>query len=527
MAAAPNGNGNTAARQPSRSPSIVSILNNPNDQPQHYTDYTDYFGTTTATGEGVFQRATSPTPATAPGAAAPTRTSHKRPRTAGSPSAPSTTSSPTRPTTSGGGGGAETVSERAAEDAEGSMEPPTSRIRRSSSTASIPGPAGSVSDVRARPSSSSGAGDGTGAAARRTSVSPLTVTPPPPPPPAPAAVPSTSSSSSAAATTPVSSALSAARNQPAPPPPRPGPPPPPPAPAASPSQPSSSTAPPSAASAPPPIRKIPSSVLPLEPSIFNVSPIDEFTREVADWIWGFTQGLEWDKVEIEAKIGLLLDTRAGNQRVNLPVPIETILMDDTGLRFDANMSENQHAHFNHLLNLRVEESASPSYPHARLRYTHTRELDSFHADPTSGRKVRVTRDQKDPSKGAKAVEKVRVADMNVFSPKRLFDWRVSVSLETPTPVPDGALTSQPARSRYKDRISYSHQQVQVDLTKVQTGAPTAPPTHELEVEIRNARVLLEEAAKDQRGEENKYLEMVQILLNNIRMLIRNAVPPAP
>lgn len=70
--------------------------------------------------------------------------------------------------------------------------------------------------------------------------------------------------------------------------------------------------------------------------------------------------------------------------------------------------------------------------------------------------------------------------------------------------------------RYKDRISYSHQLCQVDLTKVQTGEPTAPPTHELEVEVRNAKQLLEEAAKDQRGEENKYLEMVQVVLNNIR-----------
>lgn len=131
--------------------------------------------------------------------------------------------------------------------------------------------------------------------------------------------------------------------------------------------------------------------------------------------------------------------------------------------------------------------------------------------------------------------------MNVYSPKRLFDWRVSVSLEIPSgcffvslryarelreadlpdphppaPVPEGALTSTPARVRYKDRISYSHQLCQVDLTKVQTGSPMAPPTHELEVEIRNAKQLLEEAAKDQRGEENRYLEMVQVLLNNIR-----------
>lgn len=38
----------------------------------------------------------------------------------------------------------------------------------------------------------------------------------------------------------------------------------------------------------------------LEPSIFNVEPIDEFTREVADWLWGFCQNLDWEVVEVRA-----------------------------------------------------------------------------------------------------------------------------------------------------------------------------------------------------------------------------------
>lgn len=96
--------------------------------------------------------------------------------------------------------------------------------------------------------------------------------------------------------------------------------------------------------------------------------------------------------------------------------------------------QNQHKAFNMLLNSRVEEAAQPAYASARVRYAHTRELDTFHDVPAHQgqprRKVRVTRDQKDKTK-VHAVEKVRVADMNVFSPKRRFDWRVSVSLEMP------------------------------------------------------------------------------------------------
>ncbi|KPV72955.1 uncharacterized protein RHOBADRAFT_17483 [Rhodotorula graminis WP1] len=322
-------------------------------------------------------------------------------------------------------------------------------------------------------------------------------------------------------------------NPPAPPPPAPplpsaaSAPSPAPAPAPAPAHAARPAPPPPPSSTAAPVATVPGQPR-LEPSIFNVEPIDEFTREVADWLWGFCAQLDWDKTDqavratqIEAKVGLLTDSRAGGSRVHLPVPIETILTDDTGLRFESNMTVNQHKAFNMLLNSRVEEAAQPSYASARVRYAHTRELDTFHDVPAHQgqprRKVRVTRDQKDKSK-VHAVEKVRVADMNVFSPKRRFDWRVSVSLEMPAPIPDSA----PTHSRHKDRISYSHQLFQVDLTQVSMPqAPLAPPTHELEVEFRAARPLLEEAAKEQRGEENRYLDMVQGLLNNVRESCRS------
>ena len=75
------------------------------------------------------------------------------------------------------------------------------------------------------------------------------------------------------------------------------------------------------------------------PSIFAIEPIDEFTREVADWLWAFCQHLDvnvvevsttstwlWRRIDenrqIEAKIGVLLDTNT-KLRYGLPVPIET------------------------------------------------------------------------------------------------------------------------------------------------------------------------------------------------------------
>ena len=83
-------------------------------------------------------------------------------------------------------------------------------------------------------------------------------------------------------------------------------------------------------------------------------------------------------------------------------------------------------------------------------------------------------------------------------------------------------TNPGEHTRYKDRISYSHQLFQLDLTQVSPSGPGIDPlTHELEIEFRDARQLLQEAAREARGEPNKYLEMVQIFLNNIRTFSRS------
>lgn len=78
-----------------------------------------------------------------------------------------------------------------------------------------------------------------------------------------------------------------------------------------------------------PVKALPRAPLPitretLEDSYFLVAPHDEFTREVGDWIWGWIQGRA--DVEIEAKIGILLDNRQGlpkGTRVNFPLATET------------------------------------------------------------------------------------------------------------------------------------------------------------------------------------------------------------
>ena len=65
---------------------------------------------------------------------------------------------------------------------------------------------------------------------------------------------------------------------------------------------------------------------PLSLSILGVEPVDEFIREVADFIHHMIgmrpRDLPGAMVEVEAKIGILRDRLSGN-RLNLPVLTET------------------------------------------------------------------------------------------------------------------------------------------------------------------------------------------------------------
>ena len=98
-----------------------------------------------------------------------------------------------------------------------------------------------------------------------------------------------------------------------------------------------------------------------------------------------------------------------------------------------------------MLNEHLKMTAQSSYHHAKINYSHPRERDSFFSIPTYSagereRKVRVTRKLVKDAGGkytqegqvSAVVEKVRIANMDVRSPKRLFDWRISVNLEMPS-----------------------------------------------------------------------------------------------
>jgi hypothetical protein len=156
-------------------------------------------------------------------------------------------------------------------------------------------------------------------------------------------------------------------------------------------------------------------------------------------------------------------------------------------RLQLNASQNAHKHYNELLNQLKISSSQPGYVSTPLQYAHRYLVDSFY--PTDSReKIRVTRDEK-TGEVVECVRKIRLKDLNVYSPKRTADWRVSVNLEVPgecffhlgrvqctwilmrglhtVPQPVGT----PTHTRRKDRISYSHEEFSIDLTQVTSTGP--------------------------------------------------------
>ncbi|KAF9496530.1 mRNA triphosphatase CET1 [Pleurotus eryngii] len=265
---------------------------------------------------------------------------------------------------------------------------------------------------------------------------------------------------------------------------------------------------------------------PLSLSILGIEPLDEFIKEIADFIHHMimTRPNIPGQVEVEAKIGVLRDL--SGSRLSLPVLVETILVPDSiECRFESNMSMHQHKHYNDLLNNLMNTSHQSNHSSPPLEYSHLHLIDTFYPVEGQRQKVRVTRDEQS-GKVQECMKKIRLGDLNIYSPKRAADWRVSVNLEVPVPHPVGSASL----TRRKDRLSYSHEEYKIDLTQVtSTTSPNAPPQviHELEIEIARSELLLSTAAV--RGDPNiseeersAFDELIRAFVNNARILVRNS-----
>ncbi|KAG0088851.1 mRNA-capping enzyme subunit beta [Podila epicladia] len=266
-------------------------------------------------------------------------------------------------------------------------------------------------------------------------------------------------------------------------------------------------------------------------AFFGTDVMDDVVRAVGEFLF---QHCHHPNVEIEAKLGILTDNNTG-RRIELPVMSETVIMPQrpAWYRFVSDMTIDQHAHFNSLLNNRLGETRQKDFRGYQIQYKHTKEIDQFYTGPQG--KTRVTKDQSTNAVIPDGiVKKDRIADLDVFSPRSPFDFRVSVNVEVPVPAPTG----NPQFERHKDRISYRHHNFKIDLTQVKTAnsptnsnqrpnysqmaRPTQQPdvTHELEIEFVHPEELVRERTirLSGQGRPDRFWEIVGYFINNVRGL---------
>jgi mRNA capping family enzyme len=192
--------------------------------------------------------------------------------------------------------------------------------------------------------------------------------------------------------------------------------------------------------------------------------------------------------------------------------------------------------------LNAETRRSQANSRTAIEYKHLREKDSFFEVPEPflnslppviqeirsryprhTPRIRITTNQRTGEVEAR-IMKFRVADLQISCPRNNFDVRISVSVEvkcpetlTGTRLVEYRERGQP-QGRIKDRLSYKHQSISVDLTQV-TSESDGSKVHELELEM-DTWTLVEQAKLAQSGAPNDYEEIVGLFMNDVRVLNR-------
>ncbi|KAJ1978896.1 mRNA-capping enzyme subunit beta [Dimargaris verticillata] len=300
----------------------------------------------------------------------------------------------------------------------------------------------------------------------------------------------------------------------------------------------SSSLTPSAPSVPRPLQ--------LDMTVLGTRVHPDMTRVVGNFLARF---IDRPNIEIEAKLGFVL-AKSDGRRANLPVLSACVLFNNdqahtpiaggNWYRFESNMEQRQYQFYNDYFNQRVHDTHQSGYRDTPVNYVHTKEIDRFYPgesgpDGKPGGKIRVTYDRKtDKVVNNGIVQKVRLANLDIFSPQTPFDFRISVSTETPVAHP----TTQCFLERNKDRLSYAYGLWNFDLTYVKTspvhqdtndkrfrpyptsrGNDRASTSFEVEVELRDPKRLVYEHSRLRRGDtRHQYHDIVQSLLDNVQGL---------
>jgi hypothetical protein len=170
-------------------------------------------------------------------------------------------------------------------------------------------------------------------------------------------------------------------------------------------------------------------------------------------------------------LGVLKDKKSPNQRLYLPVLTETILNDnDISTTFESNMPMSYHSTFNQFLNSLVKEGS-------HVKYVHTKQIDSYVQQEGFG-KVRKTVDQNT----GKVLYLPNLDDTffnedSNWRSKRIFsqcEIRLSDISESRNKMCNSLMLvlekqskdDSSATERQKDRLTYTLDPFQIDLTQV-------------------------------------------------------------
>ncbi|KAH8598088.1 CYTH-like domain-containing protein [Bisporella sp. PMI_857] len=288
-------------------------------------------------------------------------------------------------------------------------------------------------------------------------------------------------------------------------------------------------------------------------------PQQQITKNVADWIFYnvvnrddagdlMRYGVE---LEIEAKLGEVIDVNT-NLRYELPTATECLLREKVRVGFKSSMEPIHHRRLNDYLNEQVKfthpmNPAAQKENRVELKHSHSKQVDkSYDLPPTTYNilppslvhyarhaKLRITYDKATNAVVATII-KGRIADLHICNPQSALDCRISISFEMKYEgdisqiVAAKANTGQPDRD--KDRHSYALPHYQVDQT-VATKVINGQPVHdieggsfEVEIELLTAAIK-ENGTRAKEGQPNIYVELVEGLLDNYRLLARAAGAP--
>jgi mRNA capping enzyme, beta chain len=277
----------------------------------------------------------------------------------------------------------------------------------------------------------------------------------------------------------------------------------------------------------------------MELSLDAVVPYSDLTRTVANFLYENVvraPDINVGHLEVEAKLGTIYTS--DDHRISVPVITECVVQDGVTRRFESKMTMEQHKALNNYLNTETTRSHGTK-GRIPIKYEHLRQVDSFYncpqffldslPDPVKqvlqrsrhSPRVRVTRDAKSGEVLATIV-KIRIKNMEIHCPQEHFDYRISASLELDYPHAIEGLVDTNGRgdrtSRTKDRLSYQHQCMSIDLTQV-TPENGGEKTHELELEL-DEKTLKEQGMLASEGAPNNYEALVGVFLNYVRAVNR-------